>query len=160
MHWANGSHYEGTFFEGEKNGNGVYRDSNQGVYNGEWHLNLMHGKGTYEKHTGETIVGSFVNNKPEGHCTITSTEGCNYEGNMVQGLKSGEGQYENSAEGEVYEGEFSNDLYDGKGLYQNETTGIIYDGHFKEGKMTLVPNFMRYIKEEKKEEEDEEQQKL
>ena len=67
---------------------------------------------------------------------------------MVQGLKSGEGKYENTATTVVYEGEFLNDLYDGKGLYQNDKTGIIYDGHFKEGKMTLVPNFVRYVKEE------------
>jgi len=26
----------------------------------------MHGKGTYKKFTGETIVGNFVHNKPEG----------------------------------------------------------------------------------------------
>lgn len=55
----------------------------------------MHGEGTYQKHTGETIVGSFVQNKPEGQCNITSTEGWTFEGAMVRGLKCGEGIYNN-----------------------------------------------------------------
>jgi hypothetical protein len=105
----------------------------------------MNGKGVYEKHTGEKIDGTFKNNKPEGYCDVTSDQDWTYKGNMVNGLKNGQGIYENTKIPEIYEGGFANDLYEGEGLYRNDKIGLIYEGIFKEGEMTLVPNFVKFF---------------
>ena len=69
----------------------------------------MHGEGTLCKHTGEEIIGNFLDNKPEGVCKITGPSGWVYQGDMLKGKRNGQGVYEDTETGESYEGGWRDD---------------------------------------------------
>jgi len=58
--------------------------------------------------------------------------GDKYEGNFVNGVRSGHGKLTKS-NGDVYEGNFENDVISGQGKYTWKTNGSVYDGNFENG---------------------------
>ena len=54
-----------------------------------------------------------------------------YDGNWVQGFKSGRGVCKNFTKGIEYDGTWRNDKYDGMGVLK--TKDIVYTGHFTDG---------------------------
>lgn len=95
------SEYRGHYFEGEREGYGVYYVNGKIVYDGEWHRNLMHGRGKYMiPNSGKVYAGEFY----KGH---------------IQGF--GTMSYLNE-EGRFYEGEFKKDVREGYGFYTWKTT--------------------------------------
>jgi len=77
-------------------------------------------------------VGEIENGKPNGHGTLTSTDGDKYEGQWKDGEKYGQGTYIWS-NGEKYEGEWKDGLIHGQGTY-NWSYGKKYVGEWKNGK--------------------------
>mgnify|MGYP004553693093 CR=1 FL=1 len=66
--YSNGSVYEGTLINLQRNGKGKMTNANKDVY-----------------------VGDFVNDRQTGHGTITYYNGDVYEGDFFAGVKDGEG---------------------------------------------------------------------
>jgi hypothetical protein len=59
MTWADGSSYEGDWFDGEQNGDGKYVWLDGTEYNGEWYRGKMHGAGIMKYSTGDIFEGFF-----------------------------------------------------------------------------------------------------
>eukprot|EP00959_Pyramimonas_sp_CCMP1952_P179497 3752761-Pyramimonas_sp.AAC.1 len=78
-------------------------------YEGSWMKSLKHGRGTEVLDGGDKYVGSYVN-----------------------GVRCGQGKYENvSTDGSVYEGTWANDAYHGKGT-ELRLDGSKYFGCWKD----------------------------
>lgn len=59
------------------------------------------------------MKGNFVNNQPEGLCTIEYSDGSSFTGNLVKGIPSGLGTL--TKNGIVYQGNFEGGLRQGEG---------------------------------------------
>lgn len=67
MKTANGSIYDGQWFEGNKNGRGAYFDaSTKAVYNGEWKDNKKDGQGFFKVTDRDYYFGTFVKSIKDG----------------------------------------------------------------------------------------------
>jgi hypothetical protein len=73
--WEDGTEYRGFFIKGEKEGQGelVYgkRNFTDEKYTGIFVGNKREGFGELTKRDGTVIKGTFVNNQPNGDCTVT-----------------------------------------------------------------------------------------
>ena len=87
--YKDGSKYEGNFFKGLANKEGVY--SSAGVcYEGSFLNGLFNGFGKYRSNSVE-YVGEFVDGLPNGRGEYMSKYGWKYEGNFKNGVFNGEG---------------------------------------------------------------------
>eukprot|EP01124_Arcella_intermedia_P013208 TRINITY_DN19627_c0_g1_i1.p1 TRINITY_DN19627_c0_g1~~TRINITY_DN19627_c0_g1_i1.p1 ORF type:complete len:942 (-),score=248.89 TRINITY_DN19627_c0_g1_i1:42-2687(-) len=116
--------YEGTFFKGRKEGEGVYTSSDGNViYKGEWRNNLYHGLGKLTMNSSSYF----------------------YEGQFVDGRKEGQGK-EMVNNQVVYEGEWENNLYEGKGVWtglNEKYIGTFHKG-LRYGNGTYTSNLFTY----------------
>ena len=164
---------EGEFKNGKKSG--FWKEEN---FEGEYRDGLRNGKGTENSWTGYYVnnylhgirkkedqikiyyfgeEANILNLKIENNC-IYFNGIKEYEGDIVDGVKQGQGieyyknqkkRYEGSFkigkhhgngkeyyDNEIlkYNGEFNNGFYDKKGIEYDETGKIIYEGEFKKGK--------------------------
>lgn len=168
--YVKGNTCTGEFKNGEPwNAKGVYPLSimEHAVYNGTWTNGAPNGPGTVEfTNKNEKIDGTFYNGLNGTICWIYD-DGRRYEGEMTNGMLSGQGMmmsgdgnliyrgnYSNNLpngygvrfvnEYERYEGEFFNGLFNGQGTYyyqQGYWTGEWYEGKRWNGQGLLVhPN--------------------
>ena len=80
---------------------------------------------------GTTYFGDMKLNKITGFGEYTFPEGSIYKGEVLNGLRHGQGIYENQKENLYYDGFWQNGLKHGKGVL---TIGdMVYDGEFFEG---------------------------
>jgi hypothetical protein len=85
---------------------------------------------------GSIFYGSLdVNKKPSGTGFMVYTNGATYDGNFVDGSRSGQGTYiSKNTGGFKYSGLWSNNNMDGKGTY-TFTNGYVYDGNISNNQM-------------------------
>ena len=78
------SNFEGTFFEGKKQGFGTQKWSDGSSYSGNWSMNMMSGQGKLIIKKRDKILydydGNFVENKKEGYGEISYNDGKTYKG--------------------------------------------------------------------------------
>ena len=99
------------------------------------------GRGRAQWPNGDTYVGEWDANQPDGHGVYTTTAGERYDGEWRRGEKSGIGHYKflaDTAGGDedqfnVYRGEWRHGMRDGRG-HMELADGSTYDGQFKGGK--------------------------
>lgn len=127
--YDNGSVYEGTILELQRNGNGKMTFANGDVYEGSFLADEISGKGIYIYINGDVYVGEFVNGKKHGQGKYTfAADGSYYEGAFDNDTKHGEGTYV-GADGSSYVGSYRYDLKHGHGTYVFEN-GDVYEGNF------------------------------
>ena len=157
--WKNGDVYKGAFEKGKISGKGKYTVKNGPVFNGTFKNGLMtDGTITYKDKQSNSLTEKVKNRilQPtasikmkdgtkatvplsKGEFTgkdadITYANGDTYKGELVKGLKSGNGTYTWKA-GNHYVGQFYSDLIHGQGTYyytKNET-GKRLIGNFANG---------------------------
>ena len=135
---CNGEVLEGRFENGLLNGKGIYLDSNNYKYLGDFRDMKKWGKG---KLITDKIIyeGDFCNDKFEGKGKIKFLKnGDEYEGSFVNGNIEGVGVFK-YLNGDIYKGEFKNGKMHGNGIYKYRI-GKIYRGLFENGKIKMIKN--------------------
>ncbi|EED96197.1 predicted protein, partial [Thalassiosira pseudonana CCMP1335] len=98
--WADGDSYKGQWKNGERNGKGAFQTS-LGADNGDW--------GSYK--------GGFdARGKRTGHGVMTYESNSVYDGEFVDDVYSGEGNYRWS-DGDSYQGQWKDGERHGKGIF-------------------------------------------
>ena len=140
--WKDRSFYEGDFHNGLRHGFGLYqlaapiRGSKDKPgkparsYEGEWANGQRHGKGKEIWPDGDVLVGVFKRDKPHGQCTLVTRSG-RYEGQFLDGVRSGPGVFE-WHNGGLYDGEWQSNRMWGTGKFVSADNRI-YEGEWKNG---------------------------
>ena len=125
-----GEYYEGTFVNGQKEGQGKIIYKNGTIYEGSLKQNRHHGFGKLTQLDGEIFIGEWKEGKIHGNGKRYHSNGDKYVGNYVNNIRSGKGHY-TFANGDSYEGNWSNGKANGKGkfIFKN---GNVYEGEFKD----------------------------
>lgn len=91
IHYADGSSYDGEVKGGSRSGNGTYRWKSNGnvtaYYEGEWFDGQMNGEGIYH-YSGEKypyLEGTFVNGKPDGIAVYYKEAGNTFDTTWAKG---------------------------------------------------------------------------
>lgn len=74
--------YEGTYADGQREGEGTYTYANGAVYTGEWKDGAMEGQGVFTSEAG-TYTGSFKAGAFDGYGVYEFANGDRYEGDYV-----------------------------------------------------------------------------
>jgi hypothetical protein len=75
-----------------RHGNGVYWDHGS-MYDGQWHLDQMHGHGTFTLDTGAKYTGAFFASQFCGEGIYVWPDGTRYDGEWRANVMHGEGTY-------------------------------------------------------------------
>ena len=131
--WNNGDKYEGNYRNNKKEGRGKYFwASNGDCYEGEYMDNLKHGHGIFISHVAGTVYsGQFLRGKKHGKGVLKFKDGTIFEGDFIEGRRK-KGTLRLSC-GDIYDGEFVNEKFQGKGVY-SYADGRHYSGDFKNNK--------------------------
>ena len=145
---------EGKFINGLLNGKGIFKNSKNNLYTGDFvnskregtgelYTNRIHYIGEFkeDKLNGKGIIeflkeghkyeGDFQNNEINGIGIFQWKNGDIYQGEMTNGKMNGHGIYK-YANGQIYDGEYNNGIREGKGRIIINNT-IVYDGEFRGG---------------------------
>jgi len=123
--------YVGSFKDGKKHGEGLYRWASGEIYEGEFKAGEMHGIGKTTRKNGDTYEGMFIESVPHGEGKLLRVSGQMYEGGFKHGKFNGIGIYINK------DGKYEGDFKDGKFNGIGKTTlkdGDTYEGGYKNGK--------------------------
>ena len=129
--WADGSKYIGNFKEGDRHNYGEMIWANGDKFVGEWNEEYMK-KGEYTYINGDKFIGEYDDSEQKTNFGIfIYASGTRYEGNYINGYRTGEGKilYE---DGGTYEGEFFEGLEEGNG-HIKWANGDEYHGEWKDG---------------------------
>ena len=91
-----------------------------------------HKKPLFTFEDGNTYLGEWVGNQPDGFGIFTTAKGTRYEGYLANGLKHGYGRHF-GADGNTYEGDWEDGRMTGRGVYR-WAKGDVYEGGLLEGK--------------------------
>lgn len=129
---VSGKKYVGEWFDGKKQGKGVFTLGTGDIYSGMFLNDLYDGEGRLKKSNGDILEGEWSRGRPYGKMKIQFHNGDQYEGIMIGGHYEGQGKLTYANEMGFYEGQWHNGKYHGKGvrLYSN---GAKYVGDFFEG---------------------------
>ncbi|CAK0911497.1 unnamed protein product [Prorocentrum cordatum] len=133
-----GSVFEGSFFDGEFCGEGVFRSPPGHRYEGQWLHGKRHGQGVYRHASGARFEGSWRGGLKEGPGAEHYADGSVYSGEYAQGLKHGRGRYEYASQGVSYSGQFVADALHGEGTY-TFSDGRVYAGQWRDGHISAAP---------------------
>lgn len=132
-----------------------------GVYQGQWHNDLMHGDGKLVWPDGSVYRGEFNQGRMTGKGRLEETDGAVYIGDFNEGAMHGYGEYQDDeldyvgafrhnrfhgagemedAEGNIYTGNFENGYFHGQGKYV-ENDDDEYEGSFVKGEFTGVGEY-------------------
>ena len=126
-----------TSYEGERDGDGrfegkgkaVFVDGN--VYEGGFHLGMMHGKGCYTFGDGVEYDGTFTYNKITGTGTYKWPDSSSYTGDVKGGLRHGKGTFVSPDQVTTYDGEWVGGRREGFGtIYYDEDKMVYYKGQW------------------------------
>jgi hypothetical protein len=91
---ADGSQYEGEYWNGLRHGKGTYQFYPSGAqYVGEWKKGAKHGKGKLNYPDGSCYWGDFKHNKRQGFGKNCYHNGDTYEGTWNNNVRHGVGTY-------------------------------------------------------------------
>ena len=126
--------YKGEFFNGKRDGNGIFLNEFGEYYIGQWVKDHMHGKGKiYDKDGNLKYEGDFVRDKMQGKGKIFySDDGCYYIGEMLNDKENGKGTVYYKYGSVKYKGDFLDGKYEGIGKYIFENLEY-YVGHWVNG---------------------------
>jgi len=86
--------YDGERNEnGEREGRGIYRFADGGIYEGEWKSNLQEGKGLMRYASGSVYDGDWTGGMQSGQGIFRYASGSEYDGGWVAGKKHGSATY-------------------------------------------------------------------
>ncbi|KAF4149226.1 MORN repeat domain-containing protein [Phytophthora infestans] len=115
--YPNGDEYDGDFYEGKREGYGVY----------------------IERSTGNQYDGAWLNDERHGRGMLTSraSGGYIYDGEWVHDMRCGQGHSTRrggggTGGGESYTGQWRANRFHGRGVYVN-SEGDVYDGEWCDG---------------------------
>ena len=149
--YADGSKYEGEFYQGKPDGNGSFYYANEDTFVGTFKKGYKHGKGIYQKMDGSQTVGEWRDGEYQGNTIANASKtGCisgnckdgegvyvyknktaKYIGSFKDGVPYGQGKVAYS-NGEEYNGNWVNGAFDGIGtLYQMDGTKVT--GYWQNG---------------------------
>jgi radial spoke head protein 1 len=108
MIFSNGDIYEGDFVKGIKSGYGKFKGKDGSIYyEGDWHEDLMHGKGVCFYMQGkEKFIGDFKKGKKDGYGQYFYSNGDVYKGEFIENIKHGLGEYMYKETDYVFVGQF------------------------------------------------------
>ena len=127
---ANGDVLEARFHAGDAVGQGKQRYANGDVYEGEFLATLPQGAGKLTSWNGDLYEGQWKSGQLNGQCSI-KTKNTLYQGECLNGTRSGRGHAEDFRDQFVYDGEFRDGMLHGQGVMQGK--GFRYEGEFKAG---------------------------
>lgn len=113
---ADGTIFEGDFYEGYCTGNAQITYIGGDIYEGQVDHESREGFGKYIKPDGTTYVGNFKNGEKNGFGVTSFSDGSVYIGNYTNSVKDGNGAYL-FQEGDIFVGDFVLDKRTGKGIY-------------------------------------------
>lgn len=90
--WEDGSHFEGNYIEGRKEGRGKFFWTDGSVYEGEFRDNKLEGHGVYRWNDGRVYEGQWKSSRMEGKGKFTFPDGKVYVGEMRNDLRHGKGK--------------------------------------------------------------------
>ena len=110
IYFSNGDYFKGQV-DNETMNNGILSLANGSVYEGSFYQNQFNWKGTMRFQDGRVYQGDFVAGKKQGRGVFTWPDGHKYDGEWFDGKQHGKGTFTSKA-GKSVEGEF----YEGKKL--------------------------------------------
>ena len=129
--------YEGSWKDGNMEGEGKYVFEDGSIFKGSFKSNFQHGKGQATYHCGTIYIGEWQNGYPHGKGRVVYKNGLIYEGTWKSGRRHGKGllSYPN---GSYYEGGFSKGKFHGKGKFVSKGNCLTYSGGFKRGYVARI----------------------
>jgi len=127
---ANGEYFEGTVVNDKKHGKGTTFYENGDEFDGYYEKGIKQ-KGTYSWATGKQYEGDYIEGQPQNG-TLSYENGDIFSGYFVKGIPS-RGSYSTSKDQSVYEGEFINGSKTGEGKLLID--GDTYSGSFINGSL-------------------------
>ena len=124
---------KGTWRNGEFTGWGRESRRNKDVLEGKFIDGLLNGKGIFKNSRNNLYTGNFVNSKREGTGELY-TNRIHYIGEFKEDKLDGKGIIEFLKEGHKYEGDFKNNEINGIGIFRWKN-GDVYEGEMTDGKM-------------------------
>ena len=109
----------------------VNNTKNESLYLGQIANGKRNGRGKLILPDKSEYEGDFKDNEFDGFGVFKS-KSYKYEGNFLEGKKSGKGKYEDLIKKSIYEGDFLEDKKNGFGI-EKYNDGSIYKGEFKDG---------------------------
>lgn len=131
MTYNNISQYTGTWEVDNKSGYGTMTWKTGHVYEGYWKYNVMNGEGEYRWPNGDVYVGNMVDGKRSGNGSLTYGNGGHYEGEWAFDRPSGFGKF--ISDQAQYEGEWLDGLFNGDGEYNDKLAVKFYKGTWVKG---------------------------
>lgn len=108
-------------------GEGKMKYRNGCVYNGHWRYWKRHGIGTYRTNNGIEYEGHFRDGEMCGKVKVTDPTGQTFEGELLMGLRNGEGRVEVESENIVLKGRWWNDRLVGNATIETKTFTYVGD---------------------------------
>ncbi len=130
LKWNNGL-YDGELKDGKPHGFGTW-ESDDESYKGLWWQGRKQGYGVYIYSDGSKYAGEWLAGQRSGQGEWQGADGEKYIGDFKDDLRHGEGKWEESS-GELYTGTWQEGLIQGTGIY-TWPDGTVYEGDFVKGK--------------------------
>ncbi|CAD8129329.1 unnamed protein product [Paramecium sonneborni] len=93
LNFADGSRYDGEFFQNDLHGEGTYIWPDNRVYKGQWKNNKMHGNGQMIWQDSRKYNGEYEEDKKHGKGVFVWSDGRKFIGTWKQGKLHGVGIY-------------------------------------------------------------------
>lgn len=164
--YSNGDTYEGQYWEGKKNGKGIYtfksvpisevnklisQNENSGSEAQDEYVDRIAEKLKIGREIVNAAIaygpypcyrGDYVNNLRHGKGVMKNKDGSVYKGDWKDGQRSGEGVFY-YVNGDIYSGQWEKGLKHGLGVYtfannKGEYRGAWNEGNFVEGQWTMT----------------------
>lgn len=126
--------YSGSWLRNARHGHGKQTWHQTGdVYDGQWENDAMHGQGRLETWV-MSYTGHFACGEQEGHGLQVWNHGLDqYEGEFLASRPHGKGTFTFPSKSESYEGEVEDGLLSGEGTYRY-ADGSTYSGQWRSGR--------------------------
>jgi len=143
--FANGTRYEGGFFDGRFHGEGVFYGEDwrlEGLFeDGEPVRGVLYGEeeiifdeNSFALAERWKYTGALSPKGQRGKGAFVFEDGATYEGECAEGLAQGRGTYTDSGGHVLYAGVWQAGLYEGEGEYHAPDGSFSYRGNFRGGK--------------------------
>jgi len=127
--YMNGEYYEGEYHQDQLHGKGTFLSCNGSMYQGSWRSGKRCGKGKETWPDGAVYTGDFEDEFKHGRGVFRWADGSTYEGDFKRNELDGFGHYI-WADLKEYTGTWKNNKMHGKGIYR-WPDGRRYEGEFK-----------------------------